>query len=229
MQIIEAIKILGPVGDVWDFEEVDLQRLPNGSYRSLLKVEIAKKFFTQNKKHKTEWISHTAWGTGATSDHAIADALGTNLMWLGLNRPRSEALGIQSILDALGPVGLNWGFSLAESTPMHTHGGWFRNKVEIEVRKSLLGFGRSTAMHRRHEYGVAEATDRKDVDPSEIATIKAVRKCAQSLGIIPAGSDPAPAYAEQGTAEPRHKRSGFLAKAAGFVLTGFGSFATQIK
>ena len=180
----EITEILGPVQGNWTFTELSVERGLNGQFRALVETKVAKRLVSPNGKG-SGMLSQTSGGLGSTPDAAILAAIEVSLMWMGVLPEVAKVRGVQSILDALGPVGFNWGFSLKESITIATHGGSVRNTVDVFVKKSAIAYdGKGKGEITRTEHGYSPIKVAGSLAPEEEATTQAIKQAMSWLCII---------------------------------------------
>lgn len=180
----EITDMLGPVEIDWTFAEIKVVRGRNRQFRAFVETKVAKRLISPDGKG-SGMLSHTSGGTGSTHEAAVLAAIETSLMWMNLLPEVAKARGVDGILNELGPVGLNWGFTLKDSEPIATHGGSVRNTVEVVVKKAAIAYdGKGKGDITRTEDGYCSIKTVGELAPEEEATNQAIKKAMSWLCII---------------------------------------------
>jgi hypothetical protein len=167
----EIADILGPIGIDWDFEEAKSEKTRGNRWRVLIKFKIKKHRVALDGKGNV-FVSFSMWGTGKSLDEAQLAAVQHCMVWVGLLPELAESLGIQEIIDHLGPLGIDWGVRELQTIQ---RGKTVRAQVEVTARKKAVAFdGRGKGDLVREEWGVA----RSDAAiPEDDAIVQAIRNC----------------------------------------------------
>lgn len=189
---VDILRLLGPASINWDFEELRRVRSRGGRIRSFVRVwvrrHLIEEFESVDVPESYDQVEVKIWGTASASEPkgtAAQRAASYGLMLFGLLPELAKAHGLDTVIERLGPVCLDWEFMALKTHQPSAN--LVRCEVEITCNSSVLspdGKGKGTVA--RVDSGEVPV---RTTYPEDEALFAAIRNCCLWMGIIPDDAD----------------------------------------